>query len=141
MAKKVGTFDWLKSQVRGFATIKLPGGVVGKLSMVMIAVVFSAATIAWSVRNEWIAVAALVVVAVIVLSLGHRLINFAEKHPQTALMEGAELLVHEQIQQVGMKSRPTIPVNIHDLTDENPQLPAGDRPLIASSPDSPDEGA
>jgi hypothetical protein len=50
------------------------------------------------------------------------LINFAEKHPQTALMEGAEFLIHEHIQQVGMKSRPQIETSPTDFTLEPKQL-------------------
>jgi len=48
-----------------------------------------------------------------------RLINFANKNPQAALLEGAEFLVHEQIE-LAAKGIPVIPVSTITTTQEFP---------------------
>lgn len=81
------------------AKIKLPTGTVGKICMMLIAVCFAFATIVVAVHQLWVAILALLLLTTIVLILGLRVMSFADKHPQAALMEGAELLKYEQISQ------------------------------------------
>jgi len=56
----------------------------------------------------WVSVLALVLVFALCFPLLWRLVNFADRNPQAALLEGAEFLVHEQMR-LGMKSSPVLP--------------------------------
>lgn len=56
----------------------------------------------------WVSVLALVLVFTLCFALLWRLVSFADRNPQAALLEGAEFLVHEQIR-LGMKSSPVLP--------------------------------
>jgi hypothetical protein len=86
--------------------ITLRGGIVGRITWILISVCFSAMGMVWSVRSEWVTLAGLLLMCATVLILGIKALRFAEKNPQTALMEGAELLIHEQMKlEVAMKSR------------------------------------
>lgn len=119
---KKDPFGWLSIPFDSLSKVKLPGGVVGKVSMVLIALAISDFGISWSARSETVAITAILTGAAVVVLLGLRLIAFAEKHTQTALMEGAEFLIHEQIQQIGMKSQPSLPANHTDYMDEPKEL-------------------
>lgn len=88
--------------------MKLRGGVVGKVSVVLICVSASMAAIAWAVSMIWVSVLALVLVFALCFPLLWRLLNFADQNPQAALLEGAEFLAHEQMR-LGMKSMPVLP--------------------------------
>jgi len=90
----------------------------------------------WSVKSEWVTLAGLLLMFATVLILGIKALRFAEKNPQTALMEGAELLIHEQMKlEVAMKSR-AIPrakeIEGAPGPDRHPQL---DLPEIVRLPD------
>ncbi|MGD0262387.1 MAG: hypothetical protein ABSD29_21700 [Verrucomicrobiota bacterium] len=92
----------------GISKVKLRGGVVGKVSIVLICVSISMAIIAWSVSMVWVSVLALILVFTLCFPLLWRLVSFADHNPQAALLEGAEFLVHEQMR-LGMKSLPILP--------------------------------
>ena len=83
--------------IEGLTKVTLRGGVVGKVTFAVVFTSLSIALIAWSVKNIWISAAALAAVFLLALSLLWRLINFADRNPQAALLEGAEFIVHEQI--------------------------------------------
>ena len=106
--------------------ITLRGGVVGRITWILIFVCLSAMGMVWSVRSEWVTLAGLLLMFATVLILGSKALRFAEKNPQTALMEGAELLVHEQLKfNMGMKSQPILdPSLTADTSDpiKHPQL-------------------
>jgi hypothetical protein len=90
--------------------IKLRGGVVGKLSTVLVVTACSMAVIAYAAANAWVSAAALLMLFTSVMWLGTRIINFADANPQAALFEGAELLAHEKLT-LGMKGHPQVTVN------------------------------
>jgi len=98
----------LSQLFEGISKVKLRGGVVGKVSVVLICVSISMAVIAWAVSMVWVSVLALVLVFALCFPLLWRLVSFAERNPQAALLEGAEFLMHEQIR-LGMKSSPVLP--------------------------------
>src|SRR5213080_2866878 len=88
--------------------VKLRGGVVGKVSIVLIVLILVIGAIAYHLNALWVSVAAIVLLAILTLVLLFRLIRFAERNPHAALFEGAEFLVHEQMK-LGMKSQPVLP--------------------------------
>jgi hypothetical protein len=84
--------DMLQKWIAGAQKIKLPGGVVGKVSLVLVVALIAVAVICAKAPIWWISVVGLVVI-VGVLLVAWKLIAFAEKHPHAALLEGAELLI------------------------------------------------
>lgn len=85
------------SAINGLAKVTLRGGVVGKVTYAVTFTSLAIAAIAWSVSNVWLSAAALATVFILAFSMLWRLISFADRHPQAAILEGAEFLVHEQI--------------------------------------------
>lgn len=83
--------------IDGLSKVTLKGGVVGKVTFAVVFVSLGMVTISWTVSNIWLSAFALVLVFVLAFTMMWRLINFADRHPQAALLEGAEFLVHEQI--------------------------------------------
>lgn len=120
--------------IDGLSKVTLRGGVVGKVTF---AVVFSSAAlaaIAWSASNIWLSGAALVMVFVLAFVNLWRLINFADRHPQAALLEGAEFLVHEQIVHA-TKALPSLPLNEVQQVQPEPVEGPSANPALAQLPD------
>jgi hypothetical protein len=67
-----------------------------------------------------------------------RLINFADKNPQAALMEGAEFLAHAQME-FGMKSQPNLPVDTGEREQPGPTALMPSDPSVRR-PDPPELG-
>lgn len=114
--------------------VTLPGGVVGKVTIAVIVASFAFAWVAWSAKNVWIAAGALVAIFALAFPLLWRLISFADRHPQAALFEGAEFLVHEQMVHAS-KTTPTVPaVELEPEEPESVEGPDAD-PELAQIPD------
>jgi hypothetical protein len=82
--------------------MKLRGGIVGRLAilgvvalLVVLGLFFVGAQ--WRMGDVMIGLA-LGAVVIIVLPVGGAMLWYADKHPETALMEGAEVLIHKQLQ-------------------------------------------
>lgn len=97
----------LDSIVQHVSRLKLQGGLAGKICHVLIFVALAMALISWSVKVPLIAILALVMVFILTFVVLWRLINLADENPQSALMEGAEFLLHEQMM-LGTKSNPQL---------------------------------
>lgn len=115
--------------------IRLPGGMVGKFCTVLIVTAVSIAVISWSVKDVRIAALGMVLVSVLVFSLGWRILSFAEKNPEVALFDGAELLMHHKLR-LGKKGEPSMPfdpdeqqvepVKLIDMTQQTDELDQAD---------------
>ena len=115
MSKSFGLHSILESASK----ITLPGGVVGKVCKVLIFIALAFAAIAWSVQVVWVSVAALGMLFLLCFVILWRLVSFADRNPQAAILEGAEFLMHEQLR-LGTKA--------------NPQLPSGEGDIIEATP-------
>jgi hypothetical protein len=111
-------FD-LDKVLQKVSAIKLPGGVVGKVSAVLIVASVCIGGIAALSKNEWILAGGIAAIVLLAFPLLWRLINFADRNPQAALLEGAEFLLHTQIV-MGSKSNPVIPLEAETITEERP---------------------
>lgn len=111
----------------GLAKVTLRGGVVGKVTFAVGFVAFALASIAWGAKNVWISAGAVVAIFGIAFTMLWRLINFADRNPQAALLEGAEFLVHEQMAHAA-KGINVIPIN------QVQQVEAESAPGIATDP-------
>ena len=101
-------FPDIPKMVARISNVRLRGGVVGKVSTVLIAVCIAMAVISWSVRLWWISLIAILAIVALCFPLLWRLVTFAERNPYAALFEGAELLAHERLK-FGTKETPTLP--------------------------------
>ena len=133
MAFNMG-FD-LEKALRTVNGVKLQGGVVGKVSLVLVTASICIGGMAAYSGNEWILGGGIAAIFLLVFSMLWRLINFADRNPQAALLEGAEFLLHQRIL-MGTKANPSIPLEIEALTEErHEELPPGEKILL----DKPDE--
>ncbi len=107
---------WFDHLANNISKVTIKGGLAKAICYVLIFVAISMATIALSVHEVIVAlfIATLLFVLVIIILL--RLINLAEKYPQSALMEGAEYLAHEQMM-IGSKANPHIPILASDVVE------------------------
>jgi len=120
--------------IDGLSKVTLRGGVVGKVTFAVVFGSFALAAIAWSVSNIWLSAAALAMVFTLMFVMLWRLISFADRHPQAALLEGAEFLVHEQIVHA-TKTLPTLPLKeIEQVQPEAVEGPSAN-PELAQIPD------
>ncbi len=127
----------IDSAINGLSKVTLRGGVVGKVTFAVVFACLALVAIAWSVSNIWISAAALCMVFILAFVMLWRLITFADNHPQAALLEGAEFLVHEQIVHAS-KSLPLLPPQqVEQVQPEAIEGPAAD-PQLAQQPDEED---
>ena len=94
--------------IKNVTKVKLGGGVFGKTCTVIMVIALTFGGIAFVANNLWVCVLALVLISIIAFVLLWRLINFANKNPQAVILEGAEFLVHQQIE-LAAKGIPNIP--------------------------------
>ena len=120
--------------VKNVSQIKLKGGVFEKASRVIIVVSISIFGIAVLLGNIWVSSVAIGLIFIFAFVILWRLINFANKNPQAALLEGAEFLVHQQIQLAakGIGEFPQIP---NSLTEETPIVIDNKTQKEANKPD------
>jgi len=118
------------------STIKLPGGVVGKVSAVLIVASVCIGAVAAMSKSEWVIGVGIAAIFLLAFPLLWRLINFADRNPQAALLEGAEFLLHQQIM-LGTKANPVFPLKPEELTEERPaDLPPEERELLNQPEDA-----
>ena len=120
-------------------TVKLTGGVFGKTSLVLIVLAICAAAVSIKVDVWWIPLALMLPVFGIAFYTLKRCLDFAEKNPHAAIMDGAELLVHEKIIH-GRKGQDVLPVLPLVTDHEPPGVPQTEAdlpdPLPLSAPQS-----
>lgn len=87
-------FDKVLDNLR---TIKLTGGIFGKTSLVLIFLILSATFVSSKVEVWWVPLVLMLPAMGIVVYILKRCLDFEELNPQAAIMDGAELLVHERI--------------------------------------------
>lgn len=130
-------FD-LQSILHTASKITLPGGVVGKACKVLIFISLAFAAIAWSVKVVWVSVAALAMLFLLCFVILWRLVSFADRNPQAAILEGAEFLMHEQLR-LGTKASPELSAAAQDFVQETPVTltPEEQETIQQPDPDTP----
>ncbi|MDP2861863.1 MAG: hypothetical protein Q8N95_03630 [Desulfobacterales bacterium] len=129
--------------------IKLSGGVVGKVCTVLICVALAFAIIAWSVTVAWVSAIALGMLFVLCFSILWRIVSFADRNPQAAILDGAEFTILEQLR-LGTKAHPQLPSEDCDVIEATPvtlsleeidtiQQPDLDTPQLPESEDGREE--
>lgn len=105
--------------VKNVSQIRLKGGIFAKASIVIIVVSICLFGIAALTGNIWVSCGAIGLIFILAFVILWRLINFANKNPQAAILEGAEFLVHEQIQ-LAAKGVSELPQSVVNLIEETP---------------------
>ena len=116
--------------------IRLPGGMVGKVSTVLIVACVAMATMAWSVHVVWVSVVAIALLFVLCFVMLWRVISFADKNPQAAILEGAEFLLHEQLM-LGTKATPLIKAAIEEYIEAHVVTLSAEERRALLQPDAP----
>jgi hypothetical protein len=130
-------FDFAKA-MQGVSNVKLPGGVVGKTCTVLLVAVVMLGGIALVVRDVYLSY---FIVTAIVLFCGVillRVISFANKNPQAALLEGAEFLVHQR-EENAAKGLPNLRQNVTLDSVEEVQTPIDPKEMLQI--DTPDDSS
>ena len=78
-------------------TIKLSGGIFGKTTVLLVVLCICVAALTIKIGTWWFGMALMLPMMGIIFYALKRVLDFAESNPQAAIMEGAELLVHEKI--------------------------------------------
>jgi hypothetical protein len=125
----------MDSIVQQASALKLQGGLAGKMCHVLIFVALAMAAICWSVKIAYIAVIALVMIFALTFTVLWRLINLADKSPQSALMEGAEFLLHEQMM-IGSKDAPKAALSTENVVVAGTLTLSPDERQAVEKPDS-----
>lgn len=99
--------------------VKLNGGVVGKVCTTVMVVSLSFTALGYSSSNEYVKAGAIVAVLVFSTIFLWKVIGFADRNPQAALLEGSEFIVHEQLK-MGSKNTPIIDIEPNDRIESAP---------------------
>lgn len=123
---------WLRELFSAWK-IKLSGGTVGRVCAVLIAVSLSIAGVGMRTSNDWVAGGAIAAIFLLALVILSKAMSFAEHNPGVALLDGAQLIRHEQLR-VAAKGSPEFTVVPETQKERRPVLMA---PEEASAPDAP----
>ena len=126
--------DIIKQSTEGASKIKLPGGLVGKTCYVLMAAAGSLAVMVASIRTEAVGFVAIGTLFVLVLVVVLRLIHFAEKRPEVAILEGAEFLRYQQFE-LARKGVGVLPSSPPESPDSTEKLPSPHDIEVAMLPD------
>lgn len=94
--------------IAGLTKVKLPGGVVGRVTLLVSVVSICITVITCSANSKILSACAVGGILLLASVISLRLINFADRNPQAALLEGSEFIIHEQIVHAS-KYLPSIP--------------------------------
>jgi len=129
-----GNFLFNIDSLKNISKLTLKGGLASKICLVLIFVAIAMAAIAWASKNFWLSMIIAVLVFLLTIIILWRLINVADKNPPSALMEGMEFLVHEQMV-IGTKDNPKIIINENDIVLSEPISLSHDEELKLKEPD------
>ena len=111
----------LREILESIKAIKLTGGIFGKTSLLLIVLCVCVAAVAFKIDVWWVQLALMLPLMAIIVYALKRNFDFAEKNPQAAIMDGAQLLVHERIVH-GRKGHDVLPPLQSTIDHEPPVL-------------------
>jgi ABC-type bacteriocin/lantibiotic exporter with double-glycine peptidase domain len=87
----------LDETINGLTKVTLRGGVVGKVTFTLCLVCIVMLGMVYTFHNIWLTSITLAMMFCMVMVMLWRVINFADRHPEAALLEGAEFIVHQRM--------------------------------------------
>lgn len=122
--------NWLQS----VAKIKLSGGVVGRVCQVVMVVAVCFVALGVFSGNPRVMAGGIAAVFLFAFPMLWRALTFAERNPYAALLDGAELLLHQQMM-LGTKTQPTLPST--EIVVEEGELPEEARGEVSAGQPQP----
>lgn len=101
--------------------VVLKGSVFAKTTITLVFLMVFVGVSIWKINNEYIITGLIILTIFIVLIIVFRLINFANKNPQAAILEGAEFIKHEAIM-LAAKDKGAIPDTQQALVEDTPVI-------------------
>lgn len=101
--------------------IKLKGGIFDKTTTLLIVLCLCVATVCVAASMWQVTLGLMLPLMAIIFYAFKRCIDFAEKNPHAAIMDGAEFLIHEKILH-GQKGNDEIPVVEATIDHEVPKM-------------------
>lgn len=115
--KKAHMTGALDKVLQRASQVKLSGGLVGRVCSVLFVACIAIGTIGALSKSEWIMGGSIVAIVVLLFPMLWKIISFAEDNPGVALLDGAQLLKHEQLR-LASKSEPEIFVVPESLRED-----------------------
>jgi hypothetical protein len=125
----------LEEQLKNLSKVKLPGGIVGKTTLLLICGILIVGPLAAYTGNPWIIGGTIAGILLLLIIVPQRLITLAEKFPQAALLEGAELLFYKQLE-MASKDKPAIDVTSETIPEVPTQPLSSDQQALVDAPDT-----
>jgi hypothetical protein len=127
-----------EKEFKTLKAIKLTGGIFGKTTLLLIVLCVCVAAVCFRAGVWWLSLILMLPLMGIVTCAFMRCMDFAEKNPQAAIMDGAEFLGYEQMVQ-GRKGEEALPSYPQTTDHQSPQLlpqdlEATDPPPLPSVP-------
>lgn len=127
-----------EKEFKTLKAIKLTGGIFGKTTLLLIVLCVCVAAVCFKAGVWWLSLILMLPLMGIVTYAFIRIMDFAEKNPQAAIMDGSELLIYERIVH-GRKGQETLPSFPPTADHQSPpllpeDLEATDPPPLLSIP-------
>lgn len=121
-------------------SIKLSGGMFGKITSLLLAITICITVVCVFSSIWWLPIVLVFPLLFIVFYALKRCFDFADKNPEAAIMEGAELLIHEEMM-FAQKKQAIDPAVLPSVIDHPPRENAlesdsePDIPALSYTPD------
>ena len=104
-------------------SVRLTGGIFGKTTLLLVVLSICAAAVSIKTGTWWIPLVLMLPVIGISFYALKRCFDFAERNPQAAIMDGADLLIHERLIHE-MKGNVVVPIEGVTVDHPQPQIEA-----------------
>jgi len=128
--------DFVKEMMESASSVKLTGGLVGRVCTAVLLISMSMGAVAMTSSVWWVAPLALFLMFGFAFPILWRVIGFAKENPHAAILDGAELLKYEQLTYTS-KGQPEVIVAPGTLV-EGYQIPESEQEEIAITANTPD---
>lgn len=120
-------------------SVNFKGGIFGKTTTILVVLCICVSAVCIATRVWWMALVLILPLMAMVFYTLRRCFDFAENHPEAAIMEGAEFLMHEKLH-FAQKYQTEDPGLISAVIDHSPpEIPIEEIAAPDSPPDDADE--
>ncbi len=127
---------YLDDVIQRASKIKLSGGLVGRVCTLLVVACITLGVIGASSKNDLISGGAIVAIVLLLFPMLWRIITFAEENPGVALLDGAQLLKHEQLR-LASKNESNIEVVANLQREDRAVMVPPEIAAMADLPDTP----
>ena len=102
-------FDKFGISYESISRIRVGRGVAGKLCTIVLVVVFVLGALAFRLNDFYVTIGFGGIIILFAFYVIIRILSFADKHPDVAILEGAEFLIYHGKMSLGTKELPSPP--------------------------------